>query len=79
MNIGMLWFDNDPKTTLAEKTRAAAEYYKNKYGRYPDTCFTNPSTLAGQQYDPEHVKPMKSILPGHYWLGMEEKKVEAVA
>jgi hypothetical protein len=78
MNIGMLWFDNDPKTTLAEKIKTAAEYYKNKYGHYPNTCMAHPSALAGQKYDPEHVKPLKSILPGHFWLGMEETKAEVV-
>jgi hypothetical protein len=28
MNVGMLWFDNDPHTALAAKVDCAADYYR---------------------------------------------------
>jgi hypothetical protein len=45
MNIGMLWFDNDPKAGLDVKVERAAAYYRNKYGRKPTLCFVHPSML----------------------------------
>jgi hypothetical protein len=79
MITGMMWYDNDPKTTLSQKILAAAQYYRLKYGVIIDTVIVNPKMLEGQEYDPEHVKSMKYILPGHLWIGREEKnKVEAL-
>ncbi len=49
MNIGMLWFDNDPKADLAVKIKRAAQYYRNKYGKTPTLCFVHPSMLPGAQ------------------------------
>lgn len=46
MNIGMLWFDNDPKATLDAKIDRAARYYHEKYGKTPTLCFVNPKMLA---------------------------------
>jgi len=49
MKIGMLWFDNDPHTTLAAKVEKAAAYYITKYGRTPTVCFVHPSMLPAKQ------------------------------
>ena len=48
MNIGMLWFDNDPKTGLDKKIERAAAYYRTKYGRTPTLCFVHPSMMPGR-------------------------------
>ena len=45
MNTGMLWFDNDPKTTLAIKIERAVEYYHKKYGCKPNLCLIHPAAL----------------------------------
>lgn len=45
MNIGMLWFDNDPKAELYTKIERAASYYRSKYGKSPNLCFVHPSML----------------------------------
>ncbi len=75
MNIGMLWFDNDPKTALNEKVRHAAEYFQNKYGKNPNLCIVHPSMLPEEQQTNETVKirPWHTITPGHLWIGVEEK------
>ena len=44
METGMLWYDNDPKTTLTDKVARAVEYYRKKYGRDPNLCLVNPSS-----------------------------------
>ena len=76
MNVGMLWFDNDPRTTLAAKVAKAADYYRQKYGLVPDLCLVNPSMLLAQEQRCEQivVRPSRSILPGHLWVGIEEKQ-----
>lgn len=80
MNVGMLWFDNDPKTTLTAKIARAADYYRQKYGRQPNVCFIHPSMM--ETVDSEKsasatskvtVRPYRPLLPGHLWIGVEEK------
>ena len=46
MNLGMLWFDNDPKSTLEVKVQRAAAYYQHKYGKTPTLCFVHPTMLT---------------------------------
>jgi hypothetical protein len=46
MNVGMLWFDNDPKSNLDLKIERAASYYRTKYGRSPTICFVHPTMLG---------------------------------
>ena len=76
MFTGMMWFDNDPKTALTEKVRQAAEYYKNKYGRIPDVCLVNPKMMPeGEAHEGKiTVRANRSVLPGHLWIGVEEKR-----
>ena len=51
MNVGMLWFDNDPRTALPVKVARAADYYRRKYGLVPDVCLVHPSMLVGSRPD----------------------------
>lgn len=75
MNSGMLWFDNDPKTALSAKIERAVNYYYKKYGRKPNLCLINPNSLNGE--NPEEgkiaIRPYRPVLPGHLWIGVEEK------
>jgi hypothetical protein len=75
MNIGMMWFDNDPKTDLTEKISRAAEYYRSKYGRNPDVCLVNPAVYdkSKMQTGKILVRPLRTVLPGHLWIGVDEK------
>jgi hypothetical protein len=75
MNVGMLWFDDNPKTSLKVKIEQATNYYRKKYGYNPDICFVNPSALQGQQlYDSSIcLKPSRSVLPHHFWLGLDDR------
>jgi hypothetical protein len=83
MNVGMLWFDNDPRTALTAKVARAADYYRQKYGLVPDLCLVNPSMLkeprpdlieghAGKVAGTVVVRPNRLIQPGHLWIGKEE-------
>ena len=87
MNVGMLWFDNDPRTALTVKVERAADYYRQKYGLIPDLCLVHPSMLAeplltcasttgagkaGKKFVVS-VRPNRLVLPGHLWIGIEDK------
>lgn len=78
MNTGMLWFDNDPKAELPIKVQRAAKYFKEKYGTSPNLCFVHPSMLSGANPTKGNgslgtgieIRPNRSILPNHLWIGV---------
>jgi hypothetical protein len=72
----MLWFDNS-QSTLPVKIQKAVEYYHKKYARNPDLCLVHPSMLEKEQATLEvnklTVRPYRPVLPGHIWIGIEDK------
>lgn len=72
MNIGMLWFDNDNKADLITKIQRAANYYHSKYGKTPNLCLIHPRTLGDNNCKGSsiEVRTTRSILPNHFWLGV---------
>jgi hypothetical protein len=76
MHTGMLWFDNS-QTALTVKIQKAVDYYHKKYGRNPDLCLVHPSMLDKSQRQLEinklTVRPYRPVLPGHIWIGIEDK------
>ena len=79
MNVGMLWFDNDPRTALTAKVAKAADYYRQKYGQPADLCLVHPSMLGENKLELKEagkvaVRPSRSIMPGHLWIGTDDKK-----
>jgi hypothetical protein len=79
MNIGMLWFDNDPKAEIATKIERAAAYYHNKYGTAPNLCFVHPSMVHNGSLKAQddkmksgnvEVRTTRSVLPNHFWIGV---------
>ena len=79
MNIGMLWYDNDPRTALTAKVARAADYFRQKYGFVADVCMVHPSMLGMSAPDLIEgqvmnvvVRPNRLIQPGHLWIGRDE-------
>lgn len=71
MNVGMMWLDTDKHRSLEEKVRRASEYYRDKYGRFPELCLVNTRILDDEtKVGRVMVQPAKAVLPGHFWLGM---------
>jgi hypothetical protein len=72
----MLWFDNS-QTALTVKIQKAVDYYHKKYGRNPDLCLVHPSMMEANQRQLEinklTVRPYRPVLPGHIWIGIEDK------
>jgi len=82
MEVGLLWYDSDPKRALEDKIGPAVERYREKYGRWPNTCYVHPQIVgdqAGQEsglacrlHRPEAVIRVVSapnVLLHHFWLG----------
>ncbi len=76
MDIGMLWFDNDPKSDLTSKIMKAVAYYKTKYGREPNQCYVHPSMIGEASYASGeiHISTTPGMLPNHFWIGVELQK-----
>jgi hypothetical protein len=70
----MLWFDNS-QTELNTKIQKAVDYYHKKYGRIPDLCLVHPNMLKDIVLKEEKitVRPYRPVLPGHIWIGIEDK------
>ncbi len=84
MQVGLLWFDDDPKKGVSLKVKEAAERYFEKFGQRPNLCYVSPTTLPlpgdpigtpGIHLDPQDVnhglRVLSSplILPDHFWVG----------
>jgi hypothetical protein len=78
MKTGLLWFDDDPRRQLEEKVRRAAVHYERKYGQVPNLCFVHPSAFNGNgkrrvvKAGGVEIRPGRSVLPDHFWLGVAE-------
>jgi hypothetical protein len=81
MDIGLLWFDNDPKVGLEEKVRRAAGRYQEKFGHAANVCFLNPGAIAGRSAEGSplevevggakiKVLAARQVLPHHFWVGV---------
>ncbi len=72
MNVGMLWLDDDKKRPFDEKVTRAAEYYEMKYGSIPTLCLVNKKMLKEKKTVGKIVvSPVPTVLPHHFWLGVE--------
>ncbi len=76
MQAGMMWFDNDKKTSLSAKVTKAAAYYQKKYGRSPNLCMVNPSMLNDKEElnGKITIRPYQPIVAGHLWLGIDDSR-----
>jgi hypothetical protein len=87
VKIGMLWFDDDKHKKLEDKVLRAAAYYERKYGQAPNLCFVHPSIFNGngkrgkqdaiKKAAGVEIRPDRSILLDHFWLGVAEERVRA--
>ena len=76
MQAGMMWFDNDKKTSLTAKVNIAAAYYQKKYGRSPNLCMVNPSMIPDEMPEGGKVaiRPYHPIVSGHLWIGIDDSR-----
>ena len=75
MDIGMLWFDNNPKSDLQAKVNKAVDYYQKKYGEEPNLCFVHPSMVSDESVKAGKVKlcTNHAMIPHHFWIGVQKQ------
>jgi len=88
MDVGLLWYDADPKRRLEDKIGRAAQRYREKYGRWPNTCYVHRQAVDGRNGERPRacrlpnsraviqIISAPNILQHHLWLG-ESKEVTA--
>jgi hypothetical protein len=82
MDVGLLWYDSDPGRTLEDKIGRAAQRYREKHGRWPNTCYVHPQAVAESAVQERpiayglkngrgkiQVVSAPNILLHHLWLG----------
>lgn len=86
MQVGLMWYDDDPKRAVEEKIRQAAERYREKHGRWPNTCYVHAEGGSAHVEDPGgacdprvleggiRLVRATNILRHHYWLGESREK-----
>lgn len=74
MHSSILWFDNGTDA-IGKKIERARDYYAKKYGRTPTLVFVHPTHLqdGAPDIDGLTVRGVRTVLPGHIWLGIEDK------
>ena len=72
MKTGMLWFDDDPNSNIEDKVSLAADYYEEKHGHKPTTCFVHPNMLSDPALKVRGINicPNRTVLPDHFWIGL---------
>lgn len=82
MDVGLLWYDDDPRRGLEDKIDRAAQRYREKYGRWPNTCYVHPQSAGGLVEQEQNVAcgsnngratiqvlSAPNVLLHHLWLG----------
>lgn len=76
MEFGLLWYDDSPARSLADKVARAAAQYQAKFGQVPTVCFVNPAMLNGNGHGQEagqvRVETLRTVLPHHFLVGVAE-------
>ncbi|MCX7670318.1 MAG: hypothetical protein N2439_09630 [Anaerolineae bacterium] len=87
MEVGLLWFDNDPGRGVAAKALDAARRYREKFGVTPNTCYVNSAAINGSEMvvpmpSPDQallrLRPAAHIRPHHFWVGVEDGAAESL-
>lgn len=73
MQVGLMWYDDDPRKTLDAKIEQAAARYHEKYGSTPTACYV--STAAGASTGMRNgvrVAPLRTLRANYLWIGVED-------
>ncbi len=76
MHSGMMWFDSSPDAPLTASVQKAIDYYRRKYHRDTNLCLVPPALLGHDQPQVGKVtlRGYNSVLPGHIWVGIEDRR-----
>jgi len=76
MKEGMLWYDDNPGTSLEDKVLRAARHYKRTRKVTPNLCLVNPAAMPKDQskrlmFGRVRVGALPTVLRHHFWMGVE--------
>ena len=72
--MGMMWFNNNPKTTFREKVIGGVEFFREKYkweGLVEVRVRTIPDTPY-EQIPKVNVEQMYEMIKHNFWIGIAE-------
>jgi hypothetical protein len=75
LSEGLLWFDNSPRRSFADKVQDGALAYERRFKRRPTLCLVHPGDLPG---DLEAVAGLRvegapTVLRHHFLLGVRRR------
>lgn len=81
MDIGELFWIEQPNASLEEKVLWAADSYQKKYGQAPTLCLLHPSMLksGNTRLGRLRLEAKKSILPNYLWIGVAADAAKPLA
>lgn len=73
LEVGLLWYDADPRRPAEMKIAEAAERHEEKFGIVPNVCHVSPEAyqVLGHQVDDTRVIANRWIRPNYFWLGVD--------
>lgn len=80
--VGLLLFENDPRTSLEQKVKTAQELHKKKVGLSAKICLVSEKNAEGVDFSKLSkdcglmVKPTRIVPVHHLWIG-EEKEMQS--
>ena len=80
--MGMLWFDNDPKTTIEQKVLNALKHHVTRFGRDAEVVVVNPKNADGINLAELSkncnviIKAARYVTSQHMIVGFEEQAME---
>ncbi len=73
MQVGLLWYDDDPKKTLEMKIEQARVRYVEKYGRAPNACYVNSAAVTvDSKVRALRIIPARGVRPNYLWIGVDD-------
>ena len=73
MQIGLMWYDDDPRKSLETKMEQAAARFHEKYGRAPNACYVSLALAASEKkHSGMRIVAARSIRPNYLWVGVDD-------
>lgn len=71
--IGLLWYDDNPTRTFAQRIAPAVARYIDKFGNVPNVCYVHPVQLPRQsRLGVIEIKAMKTVQRNYFFIVREE-------
>lgn len=73
MEVGLMWYDDDPRKSLEMKIQQAAVRYREKHGCAPTACFVSARAgVASRIYNGMRIAPLRTVRANYLWLGVDD-------